>query len=173
MRSAVTRVSTIFIILVLFTGIVALACTGMEAGTPAIETPFRPEPLDDIVAGAAALLASLIGIPAVLAATLAILEKAGRLTPEQSDIIQSYANIALYLIAFGFVFFGKTHLLQSLDYYLEGIAPILAALLLFISGGIKSIIHSDEAVCREAATTGRSIRRGELGRAGTPQVLYY
>lgn len=106
------------------------------------ESSFTPQPLEDIIASAAVVLASLIGIPVFLAGILAILEYYGKISPAGSDQVQMIANTVLYAACFLAVLFGKTHLLSALDHYLGGIAPILVALLAFLSGGVYSIVKT-------------------------------
>lgn len=106
------------------------------------ETVFTPAPLEDIIAGASVLLASMVMFPVFLASVLELLEFYGKIDAGQADQIQILANIGLYLACFVAVLLGKTHLLSALDYYLGGITPILVALLALLTGGIHSIIQT-------------------------------
>jgi len=126
------------LILVLLVLLLAVA-----ACSPAQEPqPFAPQPLDDIIASATVLLASLVGIPAFLSAVLALLEYFGKITPGGSDQVQMLANTVLYIGCFLAVLFGQTNLLAALEHYLGGLAPLLVALLAFLTGGIHSIVQT-------------------------------
>lgn len=103
---------------------------------------FEPQPIDDLIAAAKILFASLIGIPTVLALILSILEFYGKVSPGQSDFIQMYFNAGLYVCAFLAILFGKTDLLAAIDHYIGGISPILVAILAVITGGTYSVIQT-------------------------------
>jgi hypothetical protein len=106
------------------------------------EAVFTPTPRSDIITAASVLLASLIGIPALLAFVLGLLEFYGKISPGQSDYIQMWANTILYVICFIAVVLGKTELLSWLDTYLNGFSPILAAILALLTAAYHSIIKT-------------------------------
>lgn len=129
----------LFLIIVL--ALASLACSSL--GDPA-DPSFTAgaDPLDDLIAAATVLLASLIGIPAFVASALTLLEHFRLIGEEQSDKITLYLNTGLYLIALAAVLTGRVPLLLLLDHYLGGFAPILTAILAFLSGGAYSVIQT-------------------------------
>lgn len=134
MSSSLARI--LFIVLV---GILTIALTILVPGS---QGALAPQPIDDLVKAASAVLLALYGLPAMFSAILAILEFYGKVTPGGSDTLQMYFNAALYIACFLAVLFGKTELLFGIDKYLSGIAPILVALLTFLTGGVTTIVQT-------------------------------
>jgi hypothetical protein len=125
--------------LIVFTLMIALGAAAMlPAGPSALAA--TPDPLSDFQEAAKLLLASLIGIPALVAAVLGLLEYLHYLTPTASDKVQLYLNTVLYLTCFIAVLMGKTDIVILIDRYAAGIAPILVALLALLSGAAYSVI---------------------------------
>lgn len=122
-----------------FTLAIALGAAAMLPAGPST-LAATPDPLSDIQEAAKLLLASLIGIPALVAGALGLLEYLGVLTPTASDKVQLYLNTVLYLTCFIAVLFGKTDIVILIDRYAAGIAPVLVALLALLSGAAYSII---------------------------------